>query len=195
MTNEDSSEIENSIPTSVALASPQNTTPIGVAAVSSTIRSPTIAAARHEIFLSELALDGNVSRAAAAAGCDRSSVYQYARAHPEFKERWDTAVETAIDAIQAEAFRRAVEGVAEPVFYKGVECGRVTRYSDSLLLALLKRFRPAFRDGGRFEITNAPGQGLQVDESPIIVARKVAIALAQGLRAAEAAGSSGEDIV
>lgn len=153
-----------------------------------------ISDARYEAFLGELAIDGNVSRAALASGVDRSNAYQRRLKNPVFAERWETAVETAIDAIQAEAFRRAVEGVSEPVFYKGVEFGRVTRYSDALLIALLKRYRPEYRDGGRFEIANAPEQVLKVEESPIIVARKVAFALALGLRAAEATRAENEDI-
>ena len=138
---------------------------------------------RYDLFLAELAVDGNVSRSANAAGVDRSNAYQRRLKNPEFSRRWDDAIEAATDAIEAEARRRAVEGVEEPVYYKGQECGRIRRYSDSLLLALLRAKRPQeYRDSGRVEIANAPGENLKVEESPLAIARKIAFALAVGLR-------------
>jgi hypothetical protein len=51
-------------------------------------------------------------------------------------------------ALEDEAVRRAYHGVEEPVFYKGVQCGSVTSYSDTLLMFLLKARKPAvYRDG------------------------------------------------
>ena len=44
--------------------------------------------------------------------------------------------------IEAEARRRAVDGVDEPVYYQGKEVGTVRRYSDVLLIFLLKGLRP-----------------------------------------------------
>ncbi|MBA3033575.1 MAG: terminase [Gammaproteobacteria bacterium] len=146
---------------------------------------------RYNVFLAELAIDGNVTRAANATGVDRSNAYQRRLRNPDFAKRWDDAIEAATDAIEAEAHRRAVDGVEEPIFYKGVECGRVTRYSDPLLIALLKRHRPEYRDSGRVEIANAPGEVLRVEESPIAAARKIAFALQLGLRAAQ---QSGQDL-
>jgi hypothetical protein len=46
-------------------------------------------------------------------------------------------------ALEDEALRRAYHGVEEPVFYEGVQCGSVTRYSDKLLMFLLKARHPA----------------------------------------------------
>lgn len=143
---------------------------------------------RYNLFLAELALDGNITRAANAVGVDRSNAYQRRLRNPEFATRWADAIEAATDAIEAEAHRRAVTGVEEPVFYKGVECGRVTRFSDPLLLAMLRRYRPEYRDSGtRVEIANAPGEVLKV-ESPTEIARKIAFALQVGLRAAQQPG-------
>ena len=47
------------------------------------------------------------------------------------------------DILEAEAHRRAVEGVEEPVgWYKGQAGGTVRRYSDVLLMFLLKGVLP-----------------------------------------------------
>ncbi len=49
----------------------------------------------------------------------------------------------AADVLEAEAHRRAVEGVEEPVgWYKGVAGGTVRRYSDVLLIFTLKGLLP-----------------------------------------------------
>lgn len=48
-----------------------------------------------------------------------------------------------------EAFRRAVEGIGEDRFFKGDVVGRVTRYSDRLLMFLLKARRPERFDGAQ----------------------------------------------
>ena len=61
---------------------------------------------------------------------------------PDFAVAWDSAVEEATDRLEREARRRALEGTEESVYYQGKECGRVKRYSDSLMLALLKAERP-----------------------------------------------------
>lgn len=45
--------------------------------------------------------------------------------------------------LEMEAFRRAVEGVGEDRFFRGDVVGTVTRYSDRLLMFLLKARRPS----------------------------------------------------
>jgi hypothetical protein len=61
---------------------------------------------------------------------------------PDFAARWADALEEACDALEAEARRRAVEGVEEPVVSAGKLVCTVRRYSDTLLLALLRAHRP-----------------------------------------------------
>src|SRR4051794_11696208 len=93
-------------------------------------------------FLESLARTGNVSASADAASVHRSTVYEHAERHPDFAEEWETAVEIAVDALELEARRRAFEGTEEPVFYKGQQCGKIRKYSDTLLIFLLKAHRP-----------------------------------------------------
>lgn len=136
---------------------------------------------KYGAFLASLAIDGNVTRAANAAGVDRSNAYQRRLRNPEFANRWDEAIEAANDAIEAEARRRAVDGVEEPVFYKGVQVGVERRYSDGLLIALLKRHRPEYCDSSRVEIANAPDEVLKV-ESLNETARSILFLLELGRR-------------
>lgn len=85
---------------------------------------------------------GNVSRACNAISLTRTRVYEWRTADPLFAAAWDEAVELGTDELEEEARRRAFSGVDEPVFYQGEECGAVRRYSDTLLIFLLKGRRP-----------------------------------------------------
>ena len=102
------------------------------------------------VFLHKLCSSGNISAAARAAGRARSGFYRDRRKDPVFASAWAEALEEAADRLELEAVRRAVDGVSEQRFYQGEEIGSVTRYSDNLLMFLLKarrpwRFDPAFR--------------------------------------------------
>jgi hypothetical protein len=85
---------------------------------------------------------GNVSRACAAIELTRARAYEWRRVDPVFALAWDEAVELGTDELEEEARRRAFAGVDEPVFYQGEECGAVRKYSDTLLIFLLKGRRP-----------------------------------------------------
>ena len=79
---------------------------------------------------------------------------------PAFAIAWEEAEEMAADALEAEARRRAVEGTQEPLVSAGRivrdDDGRpiaVRRYSDNLLLALIKARRPPRRERSvRFQL-------------------------------------------
>jgi len=94
------------------------------------------------VFLAELAATGNVSAAARAAGVNRDTPYGRRQTDPAFAAAWDSSLEEACDLLELEARRRAFAGVVEPVFYKGAECGRINKYSDTLMIVLLKAHRP-----------------------------------------------------
>jgi hypothetical protein len=102
---------------------------------------------RHRnAFIETLRRTANVTLAAKAAGVNRVTAYAW-REEPEFRSEWDAAVEEAADALEAEAWRRAVDGIDEPIVREGVVVGTVKRYSDRLLETLLKGHKPArFRE-------------------------------------------------
>ena len=97
---------------------------------------------RQEQFLKLLAETANVAESADLVGIDRSTAYLQRKKNPEFAADWDDAIETAVEAMEAEAYRRAVKGTNKPVFHKGEECGVIKEYSDTLLIFLLKAHRP-----------------------------------------------------
>jgi hypothetical protein len=85
---------------------------------------------------------GNISKAAEAAGITRWTHYEWLRIDPDYPDLFEDARTQAGDTLEAEATRRAVEGVLEPVFYQGQEVGAVRRYSDTLLIVRLKAAKP-----------------------------------------------------
>lgn len=103
-------------------------------------------------FIAHLAKTGNVSASANRAGIERSWAYQTRRKNERFRALWDDALEQAVDALEEEARRRAYQGVEEPVFWKGQQVSQVTKYSDTLLIFLLKAHRPEkFRENHHIE--------------------------------------------
>ena len=99
-------------------------------------------ARKKKRFLEVLAQTSNVSEAARGAGLTRVQVCKIYEIDEKFAMAWRTAIDEAVDDLEHEARRRALDGTEEPVFYQGKECARVRRYSDSLMLALLKAERP-----------------------------------------------------
>ncbi len=102
---------------------------------------------RRRTFLVTLAESGNVSAAVRAAEVSRSRAYVLKATDPAFAAAWDDALEAAVDHLEAEARHRAIDGVEQPHFHQGKVCGTVRKYSDALLMFLLRAHRPeTYRD-------------------------------------------------
>lgn len=116
-------------------------------------------------FIEALCDTGNVSESAKEAQVSRMYVYEQRRADQLFATAWDDALDQASDLLEKEARRRAHDGWDEPVFGSmgtglgSGEVGTVRKYSDTLLIFLLKGARPEkYRD--RHEITGKDGTPL-----------------------------------
>ena len=97
---------------------------------------------RRAIFLHVLEQHGQTAKAARAAGVSATTAYDHRNRDKDFNEAWAEALEHFRDRLEVEAYRRAVDGVDEPVYQQGMEVGVVRRFSDSLLTLLLKGHRP-----------------------------------------------------
>ena len=93
-------------------------------------------------FLSLLAECGNVTRAADEAGLSRVYLYQMRRDDEAFAAEWETAADIGAKRLEDEARRRAVDGWQDPVWHQGQQVGTVRKYSDTLLICLLKAHHP-----------------------------------------------------
>lgn len=77
----------------------------------------------------------------------------------DFATLWDEAITAGIENAEQELYRRAVEGVDEPIFYRGERVDTLRRYSDALLMFLLKARMPAvYLDRARNQANLPPVQ-------------------------------------
>lgn len=105
-------------------------------------------------FLAAYAETATVTHAARAAQVDRVQHYRWLASDDGYRAAFEIAAEEAVEKLEREAMRRAAEGVDEPVFHKGEVVGYVRKYSDTLLIFLLKAARPdKYRDNLHLDLT------------------------------------------
>jgi hypothetical protein len=110
-------------------------------------------------FLREFVQTGNVKASALAAKVGRRTIYDWVKDDPVFARLYQEAKDDAIDLLEAEARRRAVDGVLEPVYQGGKKVGVIRKYSDTLMALFLKGYRrEVFSE--RFEHTGPKGAPL-----------------------------------
>lgn len=112
-------------------------------------------------FLEALGKTGNVRLSCGHAQISRNSAYATRARDQGFAEQWDDAIDEAVDILEQECRRRAIQGVererwvrvgsdedGRPKFKQVVE----REFSDNLLMFLLKAHRPdKFRDNFDFK--------------------------------------------
>lgn len=146
-------------------------------------------------FCAALAETAQVSKACKAVGIARQTAYEWRDNDPDFAEAWDKAKAIGMTALEDEAARRAYAGVATPVFHNGVECGTVQKYSDTLMIFLLKAHDPKYREQQRLDLGNADGKPFEVSDTQRAarLAGLVAVAKARQAQAGEPE-DDGEDL-
>ena len=90
-------------------------------------------------FFEHLSRTGNVRVACAAVGLSRAAAYRQRHRDATFDRRWSIALGLARDVGIQALSERALEGVEEPVYYRGKLVGSRRRYDNRLLLAHLAR--------------------------------------------------------
>jgi hypothetical protein len=113
---------------------------------------------RKTAFLDHLAHKGNVRAACKRVGLSREAAYCLRRRDPLFARGWAAGLVQAREASVEVLADRAIEGVEEPVYYRGELVGTRRKYDTRLLLAHLARLdklvednRAAVADAGRFD--------------------------------------------
>ncbi|MGP1282830.1 MAG: hypothetical protein ACTS1X_07635 [Parasphingopyxis sp.] len=77
--------------------------------------------------------------ACAIAHISSTSAYRHRKRDAGFAAAWERALTEALPVLEAAAFERAVEGVWEPVVSGGKVAVYKKRYSDAILVTLLRR--------------------------------------------------------
>lgn len=121
---------------------------------------------KKRAFLTLYAQYGNMSQAAKECKLSRETHYrwmadeQYPEEAKAYCEAFTEAHSIAVATLEGEARRRAVEGVEDVVWFQGRAVGKVRKYSDILLIFLLKGALPnKYKD----RIETSPG-GAAVDD-------------------------------
>lgn len=104
---------------------------------------------RQQVFLAKLGEWGDVAAAADAAGTTRAGAEELRANDPAFSLGWQRALQASAERLEQVARCRALEGLIEPILSDGKvvrdDNGQpivVRRYSDLILLALLKAQYP-----------------------------------------------------
>jgi len=120
--------------------------------------------ARQKAFLEEYKQCATVTHAAKIALIARQRHYKWLDSDPAYAKAFEEAKIAATDALVAEARRRATQGVKEAVYYKGEVVGTIRKYSDSLLIFLMKGAMPeVYRE--RYEISGGD-KPIRVESDP-----------------------------
>jgi len=80
-----------------------------------------------------------------SAGVHRATLMNWRAEHKLFDNIMTSIQEEMVDTMRAEAYRRAVVGHDEPVFYQGVRTDTVKKFSDGLLQFTLMGYDAKFR--------------------------------------------------
>ena len=129
-----------------------------------------------DTFLSAIMQGSSVTQATNLAGVHLTLPYKRRVSDEAFRKAWYDAAEIGTELMEQEAARRAYHGTLKPVFYKGVECGYVREYSDTLMMFLLKgrrpeKYRDNIEDGNRGVTTlNVNIVNVEGDKLPPVVA-------------------------
>jgi len=137
---------------------------------------------KKRAFLAAFAECGTITQAAKAAGMYRQRHFEWVKADPAYADAFAHAEEEAIDGMEQEARRRAVDGIETNHYDKdGKLLFTDHKYSDLLLIFLLKGARPdkyrersVIEHGGRIEVSDP-------DSAYERIAGKLAGLLAPGL--------------
>jgi hypothetical protein len=184
---------------------------------------------QQDAFIEAFEKTALIEHACRAARIPEATVRRWRKEDPDFAERYEDAIRYSLERIEAEALRRAVDGVDEPIVHRGqiaieteyvidsngelklddngmpitkpvIENGRpkyatVKKYSDMLLAKALEAKVAAYQRAQKVELSGPDGGPMELATSKIDVARRIAFALKQGLKEAEARRASGEDLV
>src|SRR5260370_13210104 len=82
---------------------------------------------KKRAFLAAMASTASVVRAAEIARVDRTSHYLWFQKDPDYAAAFEIARMQGADVLEAEAVRRAHDGVAKPIFHGGQRAGQVVQ--------------------------------------------------------------------
>ena len=109
--------------------------------------------AKEAVFLEVLQQTGNVTAATTKADLDRSQVYRRRNRYPKFREKWQNAMDQALDYLEAYLWDKAMgKETCELADGRGID--------EKIAIFLLKAHRPEiFGDGKRRQVLDDKSKG------------------------------------
>jgi|SRR5579864_26340 len=138
---------------------------------------PEISDVKRRAYLAAYSVTGRFDHAAAAAGVTLRTGWNWRHEGDElFNKAVAMAQGLAADRLEAEIYRRGVEGFERPVYQQGRMVGTERVFSDVLLIFAAKGARPEkYRE--RYEHTGADGGPIQLQ--PVVAVLKDQLTLAE----------------
>lgn len=103
----------------------------------------------------------NIVQACKQAKVHRATHYRWLEKYPRYAAVFEKAQRSAGDYLESEAVVRGVKGWLEPVLYQGQVATHVRRYSDGLLMMLLRGAKPEKYSVQRQEVSGPQGAPMQ----------------------------------
>jgi len=117
--------------------------------------SSKVTSSAQKRFLQTFAEVGTIREACRQANVGRRTHYDWIAADPAYRAAFEDAKEDAVDGLVEECRRRARDGVEEPVFYLGQQVGAIRKYSDPMLMFLIRGWRPdTYREQWKGELSH-----------------------------------------
>lgn len=108
-------------------------------------------------FLELYATNGRMTESAHAVGVQGSTIARARKKDKEFDEQTIEAYAVYRDHLESVLEARALVGVLEPIFHKGVLIGHKANYSDALILAHAKKHIPEYREKQSVDVNHSGG--------------------------------------
>lgn len=142
-------------------------------------RRLSIDARAQTVFLDALRAGWSVSHAAAHAGRNRRKFYELAKRDPDFKRRWQEALDEGTDVLEDLLTKTALEGWEETERNGAGEVVRTrTRWTPQTLITALKGRRPEkYSEGVKVSVSAFPVE--QEKRTMVVDLREIAAILAE----------------
>jgi hypothetical protein len=114
-------------------------------------------------FLAALALSRSQILASHAAKVSLPTIAAHRKQDPDFEAQCIAAEEHAVELLHDVAFRRALEGDCEPIFWQGIQVGHVKKFDGRLQIEMLRAHKPSkFKTPGSGPAPLIAGDGNKV---------------------------------
>lgn len=120
---------------------------------------------RKKLFLDLFPKMGSVVKTAALVKINPATVHRHLREDEQFRKAFEEANDALVDELEAEAIRRAKDGVKKPIFKDGRVVGYEVVYSDRLLEMLLRGRSDRYKNSTNVKVSGEVDHNVNVNSA------------------------------